>query len=277
MAADETKDSKVDKAARMCLRGLAAGERLYPMLRHLLMDALVSESRSDRPHDPNSLASDAARAATAWIGATPEERGKVLQELLGLADALPPQPKHGPSLPDKVSSVHAALNEAHVAHAFGGALAVAYYGEPRATGDIDLNVFVSADDCPEIRASLASLGVDTETDGRELKQFHELRLDWGLTPIHLFFSCDPLHAQMRQAVRSVPFNGDVIPLIAAEHLVVRKAFLDRPKDWHDIEQILVATSPLNLEEIEEWLRQLIGADDQRMEKLREVKISLSLH
>jgi hypothetical protein len=163
------------------------------------------------------------------MGTSPEEREKVLRELLELADALPPQPKHGPPLPDKVSSVHEALASAQIPHAFGGALAVGYYGEPRATADIDANVFIRAHDWPAVAVLLAPLGIDIEIDDSELERSSELRLDWGATPIHLFFSCDALHEQMRRALRRVPFNGGAIPVVAAEHLIVRKAILDRPK------------------------------------------------
>ena len=48
-----------------------------------------------------------------------------------------------PSLPEKVVAIHERLARAKTAHAFGDALALAYYAEPRATGDIDLNVFAS--------------------------------------------------------------------------------------------------------------------------------------
>src|SRR4051794_41101706 len=143
--------ASADEAARRTLRGIATGERLDPMLRRLLMDALVNEDRSDRPRDPEALASGAARSATEWIGASAQEREKALLELLRLADALPPQPKQGPPFADKVSSVGEALSEARIPHAFGGALAVAYYGEPRATGDIDVNIFIAADGGPNLK------------------------------------------------------------------------------------------------------------------------------
>ena len=81
---------------------------------------------------------------------------------------------------------------------------------------------------------------------------------------------------MRSHIRFVPFNGDMIPIVAPEHLVVRKALLDRSKDWIDIEQILVATDPLDLGEIEDWLERMVGADNPRMKKLAEVKAELSL-
>jgi hypothetical protein len=265
-----------EQAARRVLRDLARGERLDPMLRRLLLDALADEDRCDRPRDPNALVSAAARSGTEWIDTPLEERAEALRELLGLADALPPQPKSGPPFVNKVWLLHEALDGARISHAFGGALAVAYYGEPRATGDIDVNVFAPAADWQQLRKVLAPLEIDIEISERELRKFNEMQVDWGLTPVHLFFSCDALHQQMHQAVRSVPFNGRVIPLVAPEHLMVRKAILDRPKDWHDIEQILVATDPLDVGEIEDWLERMVGADNPRITKLAEVKAGLSL-
>src|SRR5659263_502227 len=40
-----------------------------------------------------------------------------------------------PSLPDKVVALDRALDDASIDHAFGGALALAYYAEPRSTVD----------------------------------------------------------------------------------------------------------------------------------------------
>src|SRR3954451_11279381 len=86
----------VDEAAREALRRVAAGEQLDPMLRTLLMDALVHAEPSVRgsledasPVPPRPRVSDAARSASRWIGADPAERGRALEELLELADALP--------------------------------------------------------------------------------------------------------------------------------------------------------------------------------------------
>lgn len=81
--------SELDEAARETLRLMANGERPDPMLRRLLLDALADEDRSDRPAASEGRVSDAARAATRWIGVGVEERASALRELLELADALP--------------------------------------------------------------------------------------------------------------------------------------------------------------------------------------------
>lgn len=197
-------------------------------------------------------------ATTSWIGASAADRGAALADLQDLADALPQglRGKGAPSLTEKVLAVDRAMEGAEIPHAIGGAPAFAYYGEPRATIDIDVNVFVPADEWLEVARALAPLGADTGPAERELPRHAEAQLLWDRDPIHLFFSEDALHEAMPRAVRHVPLAGAAIPIVSPEHLVVRKAMLDRPKDWLDIEAILVATEPLDTEEIRRWLRRL---------------------
>lgn len=183
--------------------------------------------------------------------------------------------QEAPSLPDKVTAIHRALQEAKVPHAIGGALALAYYAEPRATIDVDINVFVHTDRWPAVRDALAPLGVDVEVNEEELERDGQVRLWWDRNPVDLFFSYDPFHDEMRRGARKVPFNGTTIPILAPEHLAVCKAMFDRPKDWLDIEQMLVATSLLNVGEIKEWLERMVGADNPRMGKLLEIEANLA--
>jgi hypothetical protein len=79
----------VDRAARELIGRLAKGERLDPMLRRLLLDALANEDRGDQPTDPTATVSDSARSVSEWVGTNPAERGAALEDLLLLADALP--------------------------------------------------------------------------------------------------------------------------------------------------------------------------------------------
>jgi len=186
------------------------------------------------------------------------------------------RPEKSPSLPEKVTLIHHALDGAKIPHAIGGALALAYYAEPRATIDVDINVFVPTERWPEICEALAPLGIDVEVEVEDLNRDGQVRLWWDRNPVDLFFSYDPFHDAMQRGARKVPFNQETIPILSPEHLAVCKAMFDRPKDWLDIEQILVATDPLDLAEIEDWLERMVGADNPRIEKLNEVKAELSL-
>lgn len=157
--------------------------------------------------------------------------------------------------PNRVIAVHEALAAAQIQHAVGGAIALGIYAEPRETKDIDVNVFLPPERRAEVEQALAPLEA---------------------SEVHLFFAEDALHEEMAAAVRHVPFADSTIPIVAAEHLVIRKALLDRPKDWLDIEAILVATEPLDLETIEAWLRRLAGVHDPRLAKFRELVDRLGL-
>jgi hypothetical protein len=181
-----------------------------------------------------------------------------------------------PPLPEKVLSIHRALERARIPHAIGGALALAYYAEPRATVDVDVNVFVSADRWPQVRDALEPIGVDVEIDPTALERDEQVRLWWGRNAVDLFFSYADLHDEMRRQARRVPFGAATLPILAPEHLAVCKATFDRTKDWLDIEQILVATDPIDLTAIETWLKRMVGESDSRVAKLEEIKARLSL-
>jgi hypothetical protein len=133
-----------------------------------------------------------------------------------------------------------ALDEAlaDVPHAFGGAIALAYYAEPRATIDIDLNVFVPSDRSDEIVAPLRALGVSIDDAAREMiARDGQVRVWWDETAVDLFFAYDPFHAAAAKARRTVPFADREIPILSAEHLVVCKVVFNRAKDWVDIDAL----------------------------------------
>jgi hypothetical protein len=171
-----------------------------------------------------------------------------------------------PSLPEKIVTIHEQLTRAKTPHAFGGALALAYYAEPRATIDIDLNLFVAPSSYPDVERELARLGIGDGVDLQVVERDGQCRLRWGNTPIDLFFAYDALHDAMRRASRSEPFGETKIPILAPEHLLVCKAIFNRPKDWLDIEQMLVCVDDLDLAEVRAWLDRIVGADDPRRER-----------
>ncbi len=168
-----------------------------------------------------------------------------------------------PSLPEKVTAVHDRLDRAGIPHAFGGAMALAYYAEPRTTIDIDLNVFLPPQDYPRVREALEPIGVGDDVDAAALEREGQCRLWWGRNPVDLFFASIPLHEAMRRHIRTVPFGEDELPILAPEHLAACKAIFNRAKDWLDIEQILVSVEHLDTDEVERWLDEILGAGDPR--------------
>ena len=174
------------------------------------------------------------------------------------------------TLAERVAALHAAL--AHVPHAFGGALALAYYAEPRATIDIDLNVFIPPTRFAEVAQPLEALGVTMPAPATEAvaRSDGQVRVFWDATPIDLFFAYDPFHDAAASARRTVPFADGTIPILAAEHLVVCKTIFDRPKDWIDIDALLALDADVNAAEVLRWVGRIAGDDDPRYDRIAAV-------
>jgi len=179
-----------------------------------------------------------------------------------------------PPLPDKVVAIDHALDAAGIRHAFGGALALAYYAEPRATIDIDVNVFVPPAQLDEVADALRLMGVGGDVDQRSVDREGQCRLWWNTTPIDVFFAYNPVHRAMERSARRVPFGDVDIPILSAEHLVVFKTLFARPKDWVDIEQVIITHPAIGRGEILGWVHRLIGPDDDRGRRLEEMMRSL---
>jgi hypothetical protein len=177
-----------------------------------------------------------------------------------------------PSLPEKVVAIHEGFRKAKIPHAIGGALALAYYAEPRATIDVDVNVFVGVNRWKEVVHALEPLGVDAgKLDPASLERDGQCRLWWGENPVDVFFANEEIHEEMPKAIRRVPFAETTIPILGPEHLAICKAMLARPKDWLDIEQMLMAADGFDVSEVERWLAKMVGEKDPRFEHLQELQ------
>ena len=167
------------------------------------------------------------------------------------------------TLAQRVLAIEGALSE--VPHAFGGALALAYYAEPRATIDIDVNVFVPPERFHEVAVPLVQLGAaaDDPSVATLIHRDGQARVMWDATPIDLFFSYDAFHDAAAAARHSVPFGDGAIPILAADHLIVCKAVFNRPQDWVDIEAMLAAQATIDAAEVLRWVARIAGDEDPR--------------
>jgi hypothetical protein len=171
-------------------------------------------------------------------------------------------------LDEKVVRLAETFESAQVPYAFGGAIALAYYAEPRATIDVDINVFLTVDEFDRVRALLAPFGIDVSA-AQELTVARDgqVRLWWNKTPVDLFFAYDDFHFHAATRVRTVPFGRRSIPVLAAEDLLVCKTIFDRTKDWIDIEQVLVLNGgELDLADVRRWVASIVGPGEARLER-----------
>ena len=171
------------------------------------------------------------------------------------------------TLAERILALDRAL--ASVPHAFGGALALAYYAEPRATIDIDINLFVAPDRYPVVAHALRALGVDVDRADVEetVSRDGQVRVMWDDTPVDLFFAYDTFHDAAARATRTVPFGAAMIPILASTHLLVCKAVFDRTKDWVDIDAMLEGDAPIDTAEALRWVGRIAGDTDPRYDRV----------
>lgn len=172
-----------------------------------------------------------------------------------------------PSLADKVVELDRALRADAIPHAFGGALALAYYFEPRATIDVDLNIFLPPTAHGRVVAALDALGVAAKASTETVEETGQVRLLWGRSPVDLFYAYDKLHRAMRRQAREVPFGHEPISILGPEHLIVCKAMFNRAKDWLDIEGMLKTTSGIDQHQVMRDLERVVGGADPRLIRL----------
>jgi hypothetical protein len=171
-------------------------------------------------------------------------------------------------LAPKIVSLHEMLDSAGVPHQFGGAIALAWYRNPRATTDIDVNLTLPPDAAEPILGLLGGLGVTvTPEDRGAIVRDGQARLDWGGSYLDVFFATMDLHLEMAERARLVRFGPVDIPILAPEHLIVCKAIFDRPKDWLDIEEILRWGTEVDAPRTLYWVGDILGPEAEQYARL----------
>jgi hypothetical protein len=171
-------------------------------------------------------------------------------------------------LVEKLFSIHDSLTDAGFAHAFGGAIALAYcVEEPRGTRDLDVNIFVDAARADSVLQTMPEGVRVRKKDVAKVKRDGQARLDWDGTPIDVFLNNIPLHEAVAGSVLWVPLEGREVPVLDCASLVIFKAFFDRTKDWADIEAVAIAT-PEDIEGAAATIADLVSEDDPAVGKLR---------
>jgi hypothetical protein len=173
------------------------------------------------------------------------------------------------TLPERLVALHKALSRARIPHAFGGAIALAYWTrDPRGTSDIDVNVFLPVTDASRALGALPDGVAVPPSTAEVIARDGQVRLWWDGTPVDLFFDYVPVHADAARNRRTVPFEGIRIPVLGPVELAVFKVMFDRTRDWADIEAML-ERGTLDLEAVRKALRTMLDAGDERFERLEQ--------
>jgi hypothetical protein len=173
------------------------------------------------------------------------------------------------TLAERLVALHKALAARRIAHAFGGAIALAYWTlDPRGTIDIDVNVFVPATKAERVLRALPTGVSQPEGAAETIARDAQIRLWWDEVPVDLFFDYVPIHADAARNRRRVPFAGTQIPVLGPAELAVFKVMFDRTQDWADVEAMLAA-GMLDVEAVRAELTTLLDVGDERFARLDE--------
>ena len=164
------------------------------------------------------------------------------------------------SAADLAGEVHDVLLAAGIGHAFGGALALNYSAPPRLTADVDVNVAVELERSGEIVGLFAARGfVEVAPVDGVRAPIAGIRLTRGRDVLDLFLAFDAYHERVVERAVTYPFSTGTriidLPFLSADDLTVMKLSFNRPKDWVDIEAMLEAGTPIDVEDVES---QLVG-------------------
>lgn len=182
-----------------------------------------------------------------------------------------------PTAVDIARAVADALERHGLPYAIGGALALGFYAVPRATVDVDVNVFVPP--CTELSHALTALADagfiahdDEETlraralaEGQFRGSVRSLRVD-------VFVPAIPYYEEIASRRRQVTLLNRPIWILGPEDLVVLKLMFFRRKDLADVEAVLRDQGPsFDRHFVRGKLVELVGGEDDRIAAFAEIE------
>lgn len=176
----------------------------------------------------------------------------------------------GKTAADVAREVADALEAHHLPYAIGGAIALGFYAPPRATVDVDVNVFVSPRrDLDRALSALRDVGFTPEREPRELaiqaREEGQFRGKVAGLRVDVFVPAIRYYRELERRRRSVVLFGRPLWILAPEDLVVLKMMFFRRKDVADVEAVLRDLGDeLDLAWIRRKLVRLAGKEDERI-------------
>jgi hypothetical protein len=160
-----------------------------------------------------------------------------------------------------------AFERGAVAYAIGGALAYGVWGIPRATVDVDVNVFVGEAELDPVLDALQGLGivVDRAQAVRDATAEGMFVVYHGGYRVDLFTVSIPFCLEAARTRVKVDAGGQQAWFLSAESVAVFKMLFFRPKDIVDLERLLaVRGDALDRQYVRDQLVITVGSDDPRI-------------
>lgn len=137
-------------------------------------------------------------------------------------------------------SLAAALDAANCEYALGGAIALGFWGTPRGTLDVDVTLFLPADQPTACVRLLQQIGCNVVADRamRSLSEHGFCQVEFFGRRVDVFLPLIPFYDLARLRRQVVLLGGQSVKIWDAETLCVFKMMFFRRKDLADVEQVL---------------------------------------
>ncbi|MCA9110231.1 MAG: hypothetical protein KDA52_09805 [Planctomycetaceae bacterium] len=139
--------------------------------------------------------------------------------------------------PKAAAEICRVLNEKNVDYAIGGALALAYWCEPRATIDVDITVYLPLDQPGQTIELLIELDCDFShvKVTEQLREYGFCRATFRHTVVDFFLPTLSLYELAKERRRQVLMEGVTVFVWEPEVLCIFKMMFMRTQDFADIE------------------------------------------
>ncbi len=144
------------------------------------------------------------------------------------------------TLIEELSALVVALDEARVEYALVGGLAVAVWGVPRATKDIDL--LVERADAERAAGVAKSCGYTLDAfpmefeDGMEMRRLNKIESDGTLLTVD-FLLVGAAQRSVWEGRQRVPFQAGSISVASRDGLIAMKLAAGRAQDLADVQKL----------------------------------------
>ena len=166
-----------------------------------------------------------------------------------------------------------ALEAAGVEYAIGGALALNLYSVPRATNDVDISVYPSAMQGPQLLATLQQAGceIDEQRALDALARGGDFGAHLQGMRIDIFLPAFDLHESAHERAVRQPLQGRPAWFLTAEDIALFKLLWDRLIDRADLQRLVaVSGDRLDLGYIRGWLARLFPDGDPRVDAFEQL-------
>lgn len=179
------------------------------------------------------------------------------------------------SAPEIARQLAAAFDAAKCEYAIGGAIALGFWARPRSTMDVDVTLFLPANEVSGCVHLLESIGCQLQTEAakRSLTEHGYCQVEFGGGRIDVFLPLIPFYAEARTRRRAAEFDDQRVMIWDAETLCVFKMMFFRLKDLADVEEILrIQGDKLDRSWVRKQIASIYGARDPRLSRWDELAV-----